>query len=87
MNITQTQCVNPTCLKVNLANNNFCTKCGTKLLLAGHYRVIKLLGEGVFGRTFIAVDEHRWNSPCVIKQFLPLQQEISALQKAQDLFT
>ncbi|WP_371357177.1 protein kinase, partial [Hydrocoleum sp. CS-953] len=37
-----------------------------------HYRILKLIGYGGFGRTFLAVDEA--NTPekvCVIKQFFP----------------
>jgi serine/threonine protein kinase len=80
------KCFNPDCLNENPQQTNFCQKCGQKLLLKDHFRGIKYLGEGGFGRAFVGIDEHRRNSPCVIKQFLPLQQGSSALQKCIQLF-
>lgn len=85
----KSQCVNPTCLVENPLDYKFCHKCGSKLLLADHFRSIRYLGEGGFGRTFLAIDEHRWNTPCVVKQFLPAQQGSSnaVFQKCVELFT
>jgi formylglycine-generating enzyme required for sulfatase activity/tRNA A-37 threonylcarbamoyl transferase component Bud32 len=48
--------------------------------------VIRLLGEGGFGRTYEAVDTDRMDDPCVIKQFVPQFQGTSALEKAAELF-
>jgi serine/threonine protein kinase len=48
--------------------------------------VIRLLGEGGFGRTYEAVDIDRMDDPCVIKQFMPQVQGTSALEKATELF-
>ena len=76
-----TICLNPSCLKQNSDKDNFCSFCGNKLLLDNRYRGIKYLGEGAFGRTFLAEDKQRLNSLCVIKQFIPLPQG-----KAFDLF-
>lgn len=81
-----TQCLNPDCLVKNPGGNKFCLQCGSNLLLHDRYYATQLLGEGGFGRTFAAVDSHRLNSPCVIKQFLPIQQTASAIQKATELF-
>ncbi|MCT7950863.1 serine/threonine protein kinase [Ancylothrix sp. C2] len=81
-------CLNPNC--VNPQNTDatmFCVSCGSKLLLKERYRALRILGEGGFGRTFLGVDEDRLNSPCAIKQFLPHFSEISALQKATELFS
>ncbi len=39
------------------------------------------LGEGGFGRTFLAIDEHRLNSRCVIKQFLPQARGTSTINQ------
>ncbi len=81
------KCFNPDCLfEDNLPDNNYCIKCGNKLLLMEHYRGIKYLGEGGFGRTFVGIDQARRNTPCVIKQFLPLSQGTDALQKCVELF-
>jgi serine/threonine protein kinase len=81
-----TQCLNPDCLVQNPGGNKFCLQCGSTLLLHDRYYATQLLGEGGFGRTFAAVDSHRLNSPCVIKQFLPIQQTAIAIQKATELF-
>ncbi|OCR00248.1 hypothetical protein BCD67_24905 [Oscillatoriales cyanobacterium USR001] len=67
-------CVNPACqAPENPDTLNFCQKCGSGLRLHyQRYRSIKMIGQGGFGRTFLAVDE---NSPGrlfrVIKQFYP----------------
>lgn len=84
MNISQ--CLNPDCLAKNPPQNQFCQKCGSKILLGDRYRPIRYIGEGGFGRTFEAVDELRLGTPCVIKQFLPFQAGTQALNKATDLF-
>jgi serine/threonine protein kinase len=55
--------------------------------LKDRYRAIRQIGEGGFGRTFLAVDEDRLNSRCVIKQFFPQFQGTAALQKATELFS
>jgi serine/threonine protein kinase len=80
------KCFNPECLNQNPEHNNYCEKCGNKLLLMEHYRAIKYLGEGGFGRTFLGIDQARRNTKCVIKQFLPLYQGTEALDKCVQLF-
>lgn len=80
------QCLNPACEKLNSLEQKFCSQCGSSLLLADRYRAIKFLGQGGFGRTFQAVDQYRLQTPCVIKQFLPLHQGTKALKKSQELF-
>ncbi len=83
-----TYCLNPHCPNPqNPTGTNFCVVCGTKLLLKERYRTIKPLGQGGFGKTFLAVDEDKpSHPPCVIKQFLPQAQGTSTLQKAAELF-
>jgi parallel beta-helix repeat protein len=52
--------------------------------LGDRYRAIKRIGQGGFGRTFLAVDEYKPSKPrCVIKQFLP---QDASFQKAAELF-
>jgi serine/threonine protein kinase len=55
--------------------------------LGDRYRSLKILGQGGFGRTFLAVDEYKPSKPpCVIKQFYPQAQGTSSIQKATELF-
>ncbi|MFN5593291.1 MAG: protein kinase domain-containing protein, partial [Aphanizomenon sp.] len=80
------QCLNPDCLQQNPPKTIFCQRCGSKLVLQERYRGVRVIGEGGFGRTFLAVDEQRLDTPCVIKQFLPQQSGSAALEKATELF-
>ncbi len=82
------QCLNPDCLFQNPSGyTKFCHECGNKLLLGDRYRAQKIIGQGGFGRTFLAVDEYKPSQPpCVIKQFYPQFQGASSIQKAAELF-
>ncbi len=82
-----TQCLNPNCLHINLTDIKLCEKCGSTLLLMDRYRAVSLLGQGGFGRTFLAIDELKPSKPrCVIKQFLPEVKSKKAIKKATELF-
>jgi serine/threonine protein kinase len=56
------------------------------LLLENRYEVVKLLGHGGFGRTYLARDRQRFNEPCVLKEFSPQLSNPAALKKAEELF-
>lgn len=56
------------------------------ITLSNHYRIVRELGQGGFGRTYLAEDAHRFNEPCVLKEFAPQVQGSYALQKSQELF-
>ncbi len=83
-------CSNPTCSNPFCPDGNkFCLSCGSQTLsplFRNRYRVIQLLGEGGFGRTYEAIDTDRMDDPCVIKQFFPQVQGTAALEKATELF-
>jgi serine/threonine protein kinase len=81
------QCLNPECLFSNPDSFQFCQKCGSKLLLKERYVPLSILGQGGFGRTFLAIDEDKPSKPfCVIKQFLPQAQGTDSFEKASQLF-
>ncbi|SKB11886.1 Serine/threonine kinase [Planktothrix sp. PCC 11201] len=86
-------CFNPNCSNPqNSDDGKFCQQCGSKLLLNSVsdqgesviYRGIQLIGQGGFGRTFLAVEESQTvTSDCVIKQFFPQSRNI---EKATEFF-
>lgn len=66
----------------------YCTNCGMPLILADRYLTISLLGEGGFGRAFLARDRYTPTMrQCVVKQFQPASNlGTQALEIAQNLF-
>jgi serine/threonine protein kinase len=56
-------------------------------ILAGRYKIVKPLGGGGFGQTFLAIDLQLPNQPkCVVKQFKPQFQKPQELGVAKRLF-
>ncbi len=55
-------------------------------ILRNHYHIMRQLGHGGFGRTYLAEDQHRFNELCVLKEFAPQVQGSYSLQKSQELF-
>ncbi len=83
----------------NTSDSRFCRLCGEVLLTTGtkansateqllgwRYRVVSQLGQGGFGRTYLAEDTNRFDEPCVLKEFAPQVQGHEELQKAEELF-
>jgi serine/threonine protein kinase, bacterial len=82
----------------NQMGSRFCYQCGEKLaglggngiypgvILSDRYAIVRELGHGGFGRTYLAEDTNRFREPCVLKEFAPQLQEAEALQKAEELF-
>ncbi|NEP08743.1 MAG: serine/threonine protein kinase [Symploca sp. SIO2C1] len=58
-----------------------------KTTIGGRYHIIKELGRGSYGQTWLAEDQHLPGSPyCVVKQFKPQPSSASTLKIAQRLF-
>jgi serine/threonine protein kinase, bacterial len=81
-------CLNPICPNPeNLAYSQRCQSCGSRLRLRDRYQVLKPLGQGGFGATFLAQDETLPGEPsCVIKQLRPSGTAPHILQMARELF-
>jgi WD40 repeat protein/tRNA A-37 threonylcarbamoyl transferase component Bud32 len=81
-------CLNPNCKKPeNSDGASVCQSCGSPLkLLRARYKAVQPLGQGGFGRTYLALDEDRLNARCVIKQFAPQVQSEKSKEKAINLF-
>ncbi len=81
-------CINPHCKKPqNSKKTDCCRSCGNKLLLKDRYRAVKPIGQGGFGKTFLATDEDKPSKPyCVIKQFFPQIEGTDAIKKGAELF-
>lgn len=56
-------------------------------ILQNRYRLINILGQGGFGRTYLAEDTGRFNERCALKEFIPLQTNTYEVTKSQELFS
>ncbi|WP_137669254.1 serine/threonine-protein kinase, partial [Sphaerospermopsis reniformis] len=59
-------------------------KVGT--VLQNRYHIIHILGQGGFGRTYLAEDERRFNELCAIKELMLTETGVYGGKKAQELF-
>jgi len=55
-------------------------------ILQNRYRVLSILGQGGFGRTYLAEDQGRFNERCALKELTPAQGGDYALDKSKELF-
>ncbi|MBW4617808.1 MAG: serine/threonine protein kinase [Cyanosarcina radialis HA8281-LM2] len=55
-------------------------------ILQKRYRLLKPLGKGGFGVTYLAEDQERFNELCVLKEFQPDAKGDRALNKSKELF-
>ncbi len=82
----------------NPSSSRFCLHCGEKLdtpihqsiqpgqTLGDRYLIVRQIGQGGFGRTYLAEDINRFRESCVLKEFSPQVQTAYVLQKAEELF-
>jgi serine/threonine protein kinase len=92
MNSFSTMQVYCTKQHANNEGNRFCTHCGEPLPLAvgqvveNRYKILRQLGQGGFGRTYLAEDMKQSNEKCVLKEFAPQVEDQQDLLKAKELF-
>ncbi|MEH2082836.1 MAG: serine/threonine-protein kinase [Nostoc sp.] len=83
----------------NSPASRFCLQCGENLLdapmsysiqagqtLGDRYAIVRQIGQGGFGRTYLAEDVNRFRELCVLKEFSPQVQTDYVVQKAEELF-
>ncbi|MBC1237915.1 serine/threonine-protein kinase [Nostoc sp. 2RC] len=58
----------------------------TKLIIGGHYEILRSLGQGNFGQTYLAEDLHARKRKVVVKQFCFVGHSQTTLNKAKELF-
>jgi serine/threonine protein kinase, bacterial len=55
-------------------------------ILSNRYEVVREIGRGGFGRTYLAIDRNKFGEKCVLKEFAPQVRGQAELQKAKELF-
>ena len=55
-------------------------------ILQNRYRILNMLGQGGFGRTYLGEDQGRFNEKCALKELTPAQGGEYALDKSKELF-
>jgi serine/threonine protein kinase, bacterial len=79
----------------NPLSSRYCHQCGTPLLdgdglveriVGDRYRIIRNIGHGGFGQTYLAEDINRFNEQCVLKELAPIAENQDSLEKAKQLF-
>ena len=77
---------------INNGGHRFCTQCGEALPLTvgqvidNRYEIARILGQGGFGRSYLAIDRQKSRKTCVLKEFAPNIVKPQELEKAKELF-
>ena len=80
-------CLNPSCPNpVNPPENRHCQHCGDRLALRDRFIVLRPIGQGGFGKTYLAQDQDNRNKLCVVKRFTYVSIDPQSTQKAEQLF-
>ncbi len=74
------------CGSKNPKDAEFCRVCGSPLkpitrLVKGRYRLLKMIGEGGFGRTYLATDELLFGRKVVLKEFTQRKKSSDVIMK------
>jgi serine/threonine protein kinase, bacterial len=55
-------------------------------VLGNRYEIVRELGRGGFGRTYLSIDRNKFGEKCVLKEFAPQVKGDAELKKAKELF-
>lgn len=55
-------------------------------ILGNRYEIVRELGRGGFGRSYLAIDRNKFGEKCVLKEFAPQVRGQAELVKAKELF-
>jgi serine/threonine protein kinase len=55
-------------------------------VLGNRYEIVRELGRGGFGRSYLAIDRNKFGEKCVLKEFAPQVRGQAELVKAKELF-
>ncbi|MDJ0844409.1 protein kinase domain-containing protein [Crocosphaera sp.] len=58
----------------------------SQTIINHRFKILRQLGQGKLGRTYLAQDSHRFDESCILQEFAPDVQDSSALKKTEELF-